>query len=41
MAIIDKLSLFQNQNILKTKDETQILLNSHIQEWLPEDRKKL
>jgi hypothetical protein len=41
MAIIDKLSVFQNQDILKTKDETQILLNSHIQDWLPKDRKKL
>lgn len=40
MAIIDKLSMFQNEKILKTKDKTQVLLDPEIQEWLPADRRK-
>tara|TARA_B100001094_G_C17700752_1_gene562557 strand:- start:98 stop:571 length:474 start_codon:yes stop_codon:yes gene_type:complete len=40
MAIIDKLSMFQDEKILKTKDKTQIFLDPELQEWLPTDRKK-
>lgn len=37
-AIIDKLSAFQNKNIIKTKDESQVILDKHVEEWLPTDR---
>jgi hypothetical protein len=40
MAVIDKLSLFQSQNIIKTKNRTQVVLDPDIQEWLPADRKR-
>jgi len=40
MAIIDKLSMFQDEKILKTKNKNQVLLDPDIQEWLPVDRKK-
>ena len=40
MAIIDKLSMFQDEKILKTKNKSQVLLDPDIQEWLPVDRKK-
>lgn len=39
MAIIDKLSIFQNQNILKTKNKAEVLLDPDVEEWLPVDRK--
>ena len=39
MAIIDKLSMFQDEKILKTKNKNQVLLDPDIQEWLPVDRK--
>ena len=39
MAIIDKLSVFQNQNILKTKNKAEVLLDPDVEEWLPVDRK--
>lgn len=38
MAIIDKLSMFQDERILKTKDKSQVLLDPDIQQWLPTDR---
>ena len=37
-AVINKLSIFANQNPIKTKDENQISLNKHVEEWLPTDR---
>ena len=40
VAIIDKLSIFKNQNVIKTKDETSVILNKNIEEWLPVDRTK-
>ena len=39
MAIIDKLSLFQNQKILKTKNKAEVLLDPDVEEWLPVERK--
>lgn len=38
VAIIDKLSVFQGQNIVETKDESSVTLNPHIEEWLPTSR---
>jgi hypothetical protein len=35
-AIIDKLSHFQNAAIIKTKHESEVVLNKHVEEWLPE-----
>jgi hypothetical protein len=35
-AIIDKLSAFKGENIIQTKTESQVILNSHVAEWLPE-----
>lgn len=41
MAIIDKLSTFQGENIIQTKTESQVILNKHVEEYLPEvDRTK-
>lgn len=40
VAIIDKLSIFKNQNVIKTKDETSVILDKNIEEWLPVDRTK-
>lgn len=40
VAIIDKLSVFKNQNVIKTKDETSVILDKNIEEWLPVDRTK-
>jgi hypothetical protein len=34
-AIIDKLSLFSNQRIIKTKSPDQVVLDSKVEEWLP------
>ena len=36
LAIIDKLSSFQGENPIKTKNESQVILNKHVEEWLPE-----
>lgn len=40
MAVIDKLSLFQNENVIKTKNRNQVILDPQVEEWLPTDRKK-
>ena len=40
-AVIDKLSTFAGQNIIKTKSEDQVILDSHVEEWLPDRDKKL
>ena len=40
VAIIDKLSIFKNQNVIKTKDENSVILDKNIEEWLPVDRTK-
>jgi len=34
-AIIDKLSLFSNQRIIKTTSPDQVVLDSKVEEWLP------
>lgn len=39
-AVIEKLSLFSNQKVIKTKSEDQIQLNKHVENWLPTDRDK-
>lgn len=36
LAIIDKLSSFKGENPIKTKSESQVVLNKHVEEWLPE-----
>ena len=36
-AIIERLSAFQNQNVIKTKSENQVILDKHIEEWLPKE----
>ena len=33
-AIIDKLSIFQGQNIIKTKDSSQVVLHPSVEEWI-------
>jgi hypothetical protein len=40
-AVIDKLSAFAGENIIKTKSEDQVVLDSHVEEWLPDRNKKL
>lgn len=35
-AIIDKLSNFQSGPIITTRDESEVVLNKHVEEWLPE-----
>ena len=40
-AVIDKLSTFAGQNIIKTKSEDQVILDSHVEEWLPDRDKTL
>ena len=40
MAVIDKLSMFQNEKIIKTKNKNQVFLDPEIEQWLPSDRKK-
>lgn len=37
-AVINKLSMFANESPIKTKDESQIVLDKHVEEWLPVDR---
>lgn len=34
-AVIDKLSFFKDQNPIKTKDRSQVVLNEEVEEWLP------
>lgn len=36
LAIIDKLSSFKGENPIKTKHENEVILNKHVEEWLPE-----
>ena len=36
-AIIKKLSIFANEKIIKTVDESQVKLNPHVSEWLPDE----
>lgn len=38
-AVINKLSVFVNEEPIKTKDENQVILDKHVAEWLPVDRK--
>lgn len=38
ISIIDKLSIFQGQNVISSKDDSSVTLNKHIEEWLPTDR---
>ena len=35
-AVINKLSLFAGQDIIKTKDESSVVLHSTVEEWLPD-----
>jgi uncharacterized transporter YbjL len=37
-AVINKLSLFVNEEPIKTKNENQVILDKHVEEWLPTDR---
>ena len=39
-AVINKLSVFHANPPIKTKNETDIILNPHIEAWLPVDRDK-
>tara|TARA_B100001059_G_scaffold52822_2_gene46706 strand:- start:5177 stop:5659 length:483 start_codon:yes stop_codon:yes gene_type:complete len=39
-AVINKLSVFHDSHPITTKDESQVTLNPHIEEWLPVDRQK-
>ena len=40
-AVIDKLSIFKGENAIKSKSEDDVILNRHVEEWLPEtDRNK-
>lgn len=36
-AVINKLSVFTNENPIKTKHENQVTLHKEVNEWLPED----
>lgn len=40
-AVIDKLSAFAGQNIIKTKKKEDVILDTHVEEWLPNRDKKL
>lgn len=35
-AVINKLSVFRGDNVIKTKSEDDVILNRHVEEWLPE-----
>jgi|TARA_R100000734_G_C3267014_1_gene63998 hypothetical protein len=35
-AVINKLSIFHNENPIKTKSESQVILNQEVADWLPE-----
>lgn len=40
-AVINKLSMFKGDNVIKSKSEDEVVLNRHVEEWLPEtDRNK-
>ena len=40
-AVINKLSMFKGDNVIKSKSEDDVVLNRHVEEWLPEtDRNK-
>jgi hypothetical protein len=40
-AMIDKLSIFKGENVVRTKSEEDVILNKHVEEWLPStDRNK-
>jgi len=40
-AVIDKLSMFKGDSVIKSKSEDDVVLNRHVEEWLPEtDRNK-
>ena len=34
-AVIDKLSLFSGQNVVKTRDESSVVLHPTVEQWLP------
>lgn len=34
-AVIDKLSVFMGEKVIKTKEESQVILDPHVQEWMP------
>ena len=34
-ALINQLSTFHGQNIIKTKSETQVILDPNVEQWLP------
>lgn len=36
LAIIDKLSSFKGEKPIKTRHENEVILNKHVEEWLPE-----
>lgn len=36
LAIIDKLSSFKGEEPIKTKSENEVILNKHVEDWLPE-----
>jgi hypothetical protein len=33
--LIEKLSIFQNEGVIKTKKEGQVQLNTKVEQWLP------
>ena len=40
-AVINKLSMFKGDDVIKSKSEDEVVLNRHVEEWLPEtDRNK-
>ena len=34
-AVIDKLSIFQGQKPIKTKNQNQVVLHPEVDEWMP------
>lgn len=39
-AIIKKLSIFSNEKIIRSVDESQVMLHPQVEEWLPDDEGK-
>ena len=37
-AVIEKLSMFAGEDVIKTKDPKQVILPAQVEEWLPVDR---
>ena len=37
-AVIEKLSMFSGEDVIKTKDPRQVILSPQVEEWLPVDR---